>query len=80
MLQMGAGRRCRLYAAAFGGPERSLGRFIAAGGGEGANEVKVNALLPATKSIVAIVAVIWECMRARSRTHRIPMHDHNLLA
>lgn len=33
--------RCRLYAAAFGGPEGSRGKFLAAGGGEGANEVKV---------------------------------------
>lgn len=32
--------RCRLYAAAFGGPEGARGKFLAAGGGEGANEVK----------------------------------------
>ena len=31
-----------MYAAAFGGPEESRGRFLAAGGGEGANEVKVS--------------------------------------
>eukprot|EP00752_Nemacystus_decipiens_P010899 g9687.t1 len=41
LLQQGWGRRCRLYAAAFGGPEESRGKFLAAGGGEGANEVKV---------------------------------------
>ncbi|CAN0342735.1 unnamed protein product, partial [Laminaria digitata] len=41
LLQQGLGRKCRLYAAAFGGPEGSRGKFIAAGGGEGANEVKV---------------------------------------
>lgn len=34
--------RCRLYAASFGGPEESRGKFLAAGGGEGANEVKVS--------------------------------------
>lgn len=34
-------KRCRLYAATFGGPEDAPGRFIAAGGGDGANEVKV---------------------------------------
>ncbi|CAN0007838.1 unnamed protein product [Pylaiella littoralis] len=39
LLQQGWGRRCRLYAAAFGGPEDSRGKFLAAGGGEGANEV-----------------------------------------
>lgn len=33
-------KRCRLYAAAFGGPEDARGKFVAAGGGEGANEVK----------------------------------------
>lgn len=41
LLQQGLGRRCRLYAAAFGGPAESPGRFVAAGGGAGANEVKV---------------------------------------
>eukprot|EP00903_Cladosiphon_okamuranus_P016623 g15331.t1 len=41
LLQQGLGRRCRLYAASFGGPEESRGKFLAAGGGEGANEVKV---------------------------------------
>lgn len=34
--------RCRLYAAVLGGSEESEGRFVAAGGGDGANEVKVS--------------------------------------
>lgn len=37
----GAGRRCRLFSVAFSGTRESTGKFIAAGGGNGSNEVKV---------------------------------------
>ncbi|CAM9619385.1 unnamed protein product [Ectocarpus sp. 4 AP-2014] len=57
LLQQALGRRCRLYAAAFGGPEDARGKFVAAGGGEGANEVKVFDFLDSRRLIGSLLGL-----------------------